>query len=162
LSFVSRLSAAPDKNRTRTRNRVERFVLSTRRRLGSVTPTESPQAFEAWLIYLQVKEEKAGGINEVIRRLVKGWSKVVLWRAENMKKEIEPSAAILWLLAVIQTEKKGNSQKIEYPVTIQPKNADEANAYLESIGVYDEMRSLSAAPDKDFTDNSINIDLKRF
>jgi hypothetical protein len=72
-----------------------------------------------------------------------------------MKKEIEqiePSAAILWLLAVIQTEKKGNSQKIEHPVTIQPKNADEANAYLESIGVYDEMRSLSAAPDKDFTE----------
>jgi hypothetical protein len=67
-----------------------------------------------------------------------------------MKKEIEPSAAILWLLAVIQTEKKGNSQKIEYPVTIQPRNADEAFAYLESIGAFEEMRSLSAARDKDF------------
>jgi hypothetical protein len=79
----------------------------------------------------------------------------VLWWAENMKKEIEqiePSQAILWLLAVMQTEKKGNSQKIEYPVTIQPKNADEAFAYLESIGAFDEMRSLSAAPDKDFTE----------
>jgi hypothetical protein len=68
LSFVSRLSAAADKNRNRTRNRVERFALSTRRRLESVTPTESPQAFEAWLIYLQVKEEKAGGHREVGRR----------------------------------------------------------------------------------------------
>jgi hypothetical protein len=66
------MSAAPDKNRTRTRHRVERFALSARITLGNVYSNESPQAFEAWQAYLQVKEEKASEIDEYHE----GWSKV--------------------------------------------------------------------------------------
>lgn len=86
VTSSSKTSGAPDKSPdkpVKKPGKVLQLVPGTK--LWERQPTESSQAYEAFTVYLKVKEENAGGLREVARRLGKSaalmdrWSKRDGW-----------------------------------------------------------------------------------
>lgn len=84
-NFMPDISGAPEKRARNANGVLLPFPID--KRAFECQPTESPQAYEAWSLYKELKYANQGGIQEVARRLSKSEALIKRWSVRWQWKE---------------------------------------------------------------------------